>query len=152
MPPLLEDNMLRTLADDLLDLVKKSKRISVEEAAKKLKVSIASVQALVDFLVEEKIFGIEYTFTTPYIYPYKEGIKNAKGRGKSVTKELMTKEQFYEMSKQKNAPPEHIAGMWRQYLQQNLPQMKEEFFEKAREKKVPEEKIGELWKKYVSYL
>ena len=146
------DAILRTLADELLDLVKKHKRISVEDAAKQLKIPLATIQALVDFLVEERVFGIEYKFTTPYIYLYKEGIKEAKGKDRSFTKGLITKEQFYEKAKEKNVPHEHIEGMWRKYLQQNLADIREEFLTKAREKKVPEEKTDELWKKYLSYL
>lgn len=147
-----DEAVVRTVADELVELVRKSKMISVEEAAKKLKMSLASVQALVDFFVEEKIFGIEYKFTTPYIYIYKEGIKETKGKEKSFTKELVTKEYFYEKAKEKNIPHEYIEGLWRKYLQQNLVQIREEFLTKAREKKVPEDKIEKLWEKYLSYL
>ncbi|MBS3105032.1 hypothetical protein J4234_02135 [Candidatus Woesearchaeota archaeon] len=146
------DAILRTTADELLELVEKSKKISVEEASKKLKMPAASVQALVDFLVEEKVFGIEYKFTTPYIYLYKEGVKQAKIKEKSFVKDLITKEQFYEKAKEKNVPHEHIEGVWRKYLQQNLANIREEFLRKAREKKTPEDKIEELWKRYLSYL
>lgn len=145
------DNMLRTIADELFELVKKSKKTSVEEAAKQLKMPIASVQALVDFLVEERIFGIEYKFTTPYIYLYKEGVKEATGKEKRFIG-LVTKEQFYEKAKEKNVPHEYIEDMWRKYLQQNLAHLREEFLERAKEKKVTEEKIEELWERYLSYL
>ena len=145
------DSILRTLADELLDLVKKSKKISVDEAAKKLKVPPDTIQALVDFLVEERIFGIEYKFTTPYIYLYKDEVKNTK-KEKSFTQGLITKEQFYEAAKGKNTPYENIEGLWRKYLEQNLVNIKEEFFRKARDEKVEEEKVEELWKKYLTYL
>ena len=144
--------VLRTTADELLELVKKSRKISVEEAAKRLNMPAASVQALVDFLVEEKVFGIEYKFTTPYIYLYKESIKGPKGKDKGFAKGLVTKEQFYQKAKEKKVPYEHIGGMWRKYLQQNLAHLREEFLRKAVEKKIPEKKIEELWKKYLSYL
>lgn len=150
--PSSNDNVLRTAADELLELVKKSKKISVEEAAKKLKMPLASVQALVDFLVEEKIFGIEYKFTTPYVYLYREGAKEATRKEKSFTQGLITKEQFYEKAKQRKVPYEQIEGLWRRYLQQNLTHIREDFLRKAREKKAPEGKIEELWKKYLSYL
>lgn len=149
MPP--DENVLRTIADELVEVVKKNKKLSVEEAAKKLKVSVASVQALVDFLVEEKIFGIEYKFTTPYIYIYKE-FKEPKGRERSLTDDLVTKEQFYERAKARKLPYENIEGLWRKYLQQNLVNIRQEFISKARDKKVPEEKIEELWNRYLSYL
>lgn len=146
------DNVLRTSADELLELVRKSGKISVEGAAKKLRMPLASVQALVDFLVEEKIFGIEYKFTTPYVYIYKEGISRAREKEKSFTEGLVTKEKFYENAKHRKVPYEHIEGLWRKYMQQNLVHIREEFLRKAREKKVPEDKIEELWNKYLSYL
>ena len=150
--PKANDIVLRTVADELLELVKKSGKISVEEAAKKLKMPASSIQALADFLVEERVFGIEYKFTTPYIYLYNEGVKEAKRKERSFAKGLVTKGQFYEKAKEKKVPYEHIEGLWRKYLQQNLTHIREEFLRKAREKKVPEGKIEELWKKYLSYL
>ena len=150
---LLPDTTVRTIADELLELVKESKRISVEDAAKKLKAPTASVQSLVDFLVEEKIFGIEYKFTTPYIYLYKDLIiKGARGKEKSFTQGLITKEQFYEKAKEKHVPYQYIEDLWRKYLQRNLVQIREEFLKKAREKKLSEERIEEFWEKYLAYL
>jgi len=149
MPP--DDNVLKTIADELVELVRKNKKISVEEVAKKLKVSVGSVQALADFLVEEKIFGIEYKFTTPYIYIYKE-FKVPKGKERSLTDDLVTKEQFYERAKSRKVPYENIEGLWRKYLQQNLVNIRQEFMSKAKEKKVPEDKLEELWNRYLAYL
>ena len=151
MPPP-DSKELRTAADELLDLVRKNKKISVEEAAKQLRMPVSSVQALVDFLVEERIFGIEYKFTTPYIYLYKEGVQRASPKEKSFTQGLLTKEQFYEKAKERNMPHEHIGVLWRKYIQQNHAQIREEFLINAKEKNIPQEKIEELWKKYLSYL
>jgi hypothetical protein len=143
---------IRTTADELFDLVKKSRKISTEEAAKQMKIPIANVQALVDFLVEEKIFGIEYKFTTPYIYLYKENINSPNSKSKKFTIGLITKEQFYEQAKHKKMPYEYIEGMWRKYLKQNITKIREEFLKKSKERKVPEEKTEDLWKRYLSYL
>ena len=145
-------SIIRTVADELFELVKKNGKISVEDAAKILKIPLATLQSLVDFLVEEKVFGIEYKFTTPYVYLYKENLKEAKGKEKSFAKELVTKEHFYQMAKEKNIPYEHIEGLWRKYLQQNITNIREEFLRKVKEKNIPEEKTEELWKKYLSYL
>ena len=146
------DTIIRTAADELLELVKKSKKISVEEAAKKLNMPIFTIQSLVDFLVEEKVFGIEYKFTTPFIYLYREGIKDARGKDKGFTTGLITKEQFYEKAKERKVPYENIEGMWRKYLRQNLVHIREEFLSKSKEKKISEEKVEELWNRYLSYL
>ena len=146
------DALIRTVADELFDLVKQTRKISIEEAAKSLKIPLTTIQALVDFLVEEKIFGIEYKFTTPYIYLYKEGLESVRGKESSFTKGLITKEKFYEEAKKKNIAYENIEGVWRKYLQENMSHLREEFLNKARDKKVPEEKIEELWTKYLGYL
>ena len=147
-----KDSVLKTVADELLELVKKSGKISVEDAAKKLNMPLVTAQSLVDFLVEERIFGIEYQFTTPYVYLYKEGIKEAKGREKSFTQDLVTKEMFYEKAKQRKVPHEYIEGLWRKYLQQNLANIREEFLRKSKVKNIPKEQVEELWKRYISYL
>ncbi|MEK6947036.1 MAG: hypothetical protein AABX32_05515 [Nanoarchaeota archaeon] len=150
---MLKDNdIIRTVADELFELVKKAKRISVEDAAKQLKVPITTIQTLVDFLVEEKVFGIEYKFTTPYIYLYRDSLQQAKSKDKSFTKGLVTKEQFYDKAKQKKVPYEIIEGLWRKYLQQNLTLLRAEFLRKAKEKNVSDEKTEELWEKYLVYL
>ena len=151
MPPQ-GNTVLRTIADELLELVKKSKKISVEEAAKNLKIPVSTAQSLVDFLVEEKVFGIEYKFTTPYIYLYKEEVTEPRGRGYSFAKELITKEQFYEMAKKKNLPHELIEELWRKYIQQNIGRIKEEFFRKSKERGLQEGKLKEIWNKYLTYL
>jgi|TARA_Y100000310_G_scaffold288510_1_gene314179 predicted ArsR family transcriptional regulator len=146
------DTIIHTVADELFELVKKEKKVSVEDAAKQLKMPLPTVQALVDFLVEEKVFGIEYKFTTPFIYLYKEGVKQSKGKGKNITKGLVTKEEFYEKAKQRKIPYAYIEEFWRKYLQQNMAKIREEFLRKAKQRKVSEEKIEELWNMYLSYL
>ena len=146
------DSVIHTIADELFELVEKKNKISVEGAAKALKMPLATAQALVDFLVEEKVFGIEYKFTTPYIYLYKEGVKARKLKEKSFAKDLVTKEQFYQVAKAKKIPYEYIEGLWRKYLKQNIPKLREEFLRKSREKKITEDKVEELWQKYLSYL
>ena len=147
--------ILKTSADELFDLVKKSKKISVEDAVKILKLPHKTVQGLVDFLVEEKIFGLEYKFTTPYIYLSKSdfGKKLTKITDKiSPIKKLTTKEDFYAKAKQRGLSHEKIEGLWRKYLNQNLSYIKNEFFQKAKSRNVPENKIENLWMKYLSYL
>ena len=152
---MLQDNqdILKTSADELFDLVKKRKKISVEEAAKVLKLSQKTVQGLVDFLVEEKIFGLEYKFTTPFIYLGKEEAgKKAAPEKASFAAKLATKEGFYEKSKSRDIPHEKIENLWRKYLNQHLINIKDEFYRKAKSRNVPKEKIDALWNKYLSYL
>ena len=143
---------IRTAADELFEVVKKSKKISVEEVAKSLHMPLVTVQALVDFLVEEKVFGIEYKFTTPYVYVYKETIKEATKKDRELTQGLITKDQFYQKAKEKKIVYEQIEGMWRKYLRQNLVHIREQFILKAKEKKISDDKVEDLWNKYLSFL
>ena len=148
--PQITNNTLTTIADELLDLVKKHDKMSIEEASKILKAPMQTIQALVDFLVEEKVFGIEYKFTTPYVYMHKEKLAAFDKEKKS--EHLMTKEQFYSKAKEKSMPYENIEASWKRYLEQNILTIKQEFFRKSMEKKISLEKAEELWKKYLSYL
>lgn len=147
-----DETVIKTVADEIVEVVRKEKKLSVEDAAKKLGMSLPAAQAIVDFLVEEKIFGIEYKFTTPYIYLYKDQPTRTKMRESSLTAGLVTKEQFFAKAKEKNIPYDKIEGLWRKYLKANFIHIREEFLRKAREKDIPENKIDQLWEKYLTYL
>lgn len=148
------ENVLKTSADDLYELVKKRKKISVEEAAKILKLPVSTVQSLVDFLVEEKYFGLEYKFTTPFVYIAKEieKIPIKEPKTESFVKKLVTKESFYEKAKHKDIQHQQIDDLWRKYLNQNLGNIKDEFYNKAKTRVINQIQIDELWRKYLSYL
>lgn len=145
------NDVLKTSADDLYELVKSRKKISVEEAAKLLRMPISTVHALVDFLVEEKIFGIEYKFTTPYIYMSQEHPKREE-YPQGFTKNMITKEEFFEKAKRRNMPFDKIYEMWNRYIKENLESIKKEFYMNAQSRGVPKEKTDILWEKYFSYL
>ena len=147
----MDNKVLKTSADDLYELVKSRKKISVEDAAKILKVPNKIVQALVDFLVEERIFGIEYKFTTPYVYISQEKEKKIELESKHE-KRLITKEEFFQKTSKWNIPSEKINNLWKKYIQENLDFIKEEFYIKANSRKLSKEWIDELWSKYSTYL
>ncbi len=147
------NDVLRTGADELYELVKSRKKISVEEAAKLLKVPLNIVQSLADFLVEEKIFGIEYKFTTPYIYLSQEkekGIENASQE--SSEKKIITKGEFYQKANKWKIPPERVGELWKRYVDENIGYIKEVFYTKANSKDISTEMADGLWEKYIAYL
>jgi len=146
------NDVLKTSADDLYEAVRERKKISIEEAAKLLRMPITTVHSLVDFLVEEKIFGIEYKFTTPYVYINEEHPKNKADFQPKPLKTMATKEEFFEKAKKFNIPFNKTYEMWNRYLKENLGHIKKEFYEKAESRKIPAEKINMLWEKYLSYL
>ncbi len=136
---------LRTAADELIEVVRRRRKISIEDLAKALRVPFASVQALVDFLVEEKMLGIEYKFTTPYVYLNEE----ARERDK---RSFLSKEEFYQQARSRGTPEGQLASLWKSYLDEKLPQIRQEFMAKALSRGVIAQQAEEMWQKYLGYL
>ena len=134
--------LLKTSADDLYDLVKLRKKMSVEEAAKILKISPNVVQSLVDFLVEEKIFGIEYKFTTPYVYLSQKD-ESKIDLQKKLGKKVISKDEFFQKANKWNMPFEKVNELWKKYVKENFSSIKEVFYIKANAKSIPKEEIDE---------
>ena len=94
-----------TGVDDLIELLKTTDRISIDDASKKLRIPLEILQSWVDFLVEEKILGIEYKFTKPFIYLNKEqGRKKEKKPEEKLNYDVFKKE--FEQKATKNNIPE----------------------------------------------
>ncbi len=142
-----ENKALRTSADDLMDVVKRHKKMSVDDLAKVLRTSVQSVQSIVDFLVEEKVLDIEYRFTTPYVY-LNEG-KPTEHQGLSGA---FSKEEFFSRAREKGVTEDKIMLLWKKYLAQNLPQIRQDFMTRAYAHGATAEKAEELWQKYFTYL
>jgi len=145
------DTILKTSADDLYELVMSRKKISVEEAAKILKIPINITQSLVDFLVEENIFGMEYKFTTPYVYLSQEKKIDVNLQSR-YSKNMITKEVFFQKAKKWNISFEKVNDLWKRYISEKLDSIKKEFYIKAHSRKLQKEKIDKLWNKYLTYL
>ncbi|MBL7056003.1 hypothetical protein ISS07_03780 [Candidatus Woesearchaeota archaeon] len=146
------NTVLTTGADDLYKLVRSRKKISVEEAAKRLNIPDKTVHSLVDFFIEEKIFGIEYKFTTPYIYLSHEKTKKSSSSEGNFSKNLITKEQFFEKAKAKDISFDKIGKLWEKYLNENMSYIKDEFHTKARLRNISSQQMNNLWEKYLTYL
>ncbi|MFH1209847.1 MAG: hypothetical protein V1663_03590 [archaeon] len=58
---------IKTAVDSLIDLLKKKKRISLDDASRELKIPTNIINEWASFLEEEKILKVEYKFTTPYL-------------------------------------------------------------------------------------
>lgn len=141
--------MLRTDVDDFLDVVKKEGKIALSKAAKILNIPQKTVEAWADFLVEEKILGIEYKFTTPYVYMNVEQNEQREMRNYI---QFDTKKQFYENAVNRGLNAGQIKLLWLKYLNLNKEAMKTVFYEKAMARKLERSKIDDLWKKYVEYM
>ena len=111
-----------TGVDALIQLVKDEDRIPLSAAAKKLGISEDTVQIWVDFLVEEKILGIEYKLTTPIIYY----IGRASSKDQKFESSKRIKEDFMK-SLPKKMPEQEKEKEWRKYALELLEDTKDYF-------------------------
>jgi hypothetical protein len=140
------EEVVRTGVDELLDLLAHSAKMPLTEVATKLKVDAGVVQAWVDFLVEEGIVGIEYRFTTPYIYMNKVVDKK-----ETVIKEenyniQYFKKQFWEKARANNIPEKQIDMLWKNHVVQALELQKKYFFFESQRRKLVN--VDQLWREY----
>ncbi|MFH1916648.1 MAG: hypothetical protein ABIJ21_05255 [Nanoarchaeota archaeon] len=142
------DQMITTGVDDLITLLSQYPKLSIDEAGKRLNVSKKVLKAWIDFLVEEKILGIEYTFTTPFIYLNRtqEQEKTKKIKEEKITYQNF-KDEFYEKAKKSSIPEDKMKQYWQEHLKQRLIQNKEFFMQEISNKNLPHGE--ELWEKYM---
>ena len=103
------------------------------------------IDKLLLLLVEDKILGIEYKFTTPYVYLNEE----AREKGK---RSFLSKEEFYQQARNRGSPEGQIASLWKSYLDDALPRIRQEFMAKAIARGVIAQQAEEMWQKYLGYL
>lgn len=144
----MQSDLITTDVDVFLDLIKKEGKIALSDVAQRLHVPLETIQAWTDFLVEEKILGIEYKFTTPYIFIEKE-------QAQKMTEQYLgfdTKELFCQKAQRRGLTPKQMRQLWLKYLHTYQDAIRDAFYRKAHERKLPEEKINQLWQKYAAYL
>ena len=147
----MNDEVIKTGVDDLLELLKGVNKISLSDAAVKLGISTSLVQSWVDFLVEEEIIGIEYKFTKPLIYLNKTVGKNNVTVQSEVEFTLQNyKEEFWRRAVQRNIPGESIDLFWKNHLKEVVESKRELFFREARKRKL--DNLDKLWEDYTKVL
>jgi len=145
---------VKTGVDKLIDLLKNVKEIELSKAAKQIGISLKTIQHWVDFLVEEGIIGIEYKFTTPYIYLNKsleetELLEENVEEVEDVTLQTFKKE-FRAEAIDKEIPIEKIPKLWERHLLQVLETKKDFFYREA--KKRGFQNIDILWSEYKEHV
>lgn len=123
---------LKTSADQLMDLVRSKGKMTVAEAAKALNVSEKTVQSWVDFLVDEHILGVEYKFTTPYIYVHSEE-RLAKVRTDDKHYKLSDfKEIFLKYAREKQMSQDKLPVLWEEHIKRVVLGQRQFFMDEAR--------------------
>ena len=141
-----EEGEITTGVDALLGFLKQRDKVSLADVAKELGVNMDVVQTWVDFLVEEKIVGIEYKFTKPYIY-----LNRNVDPGEVPKKESddidSIKDDFIEKAKGKNIPNTDLQFLWKNHVKQILEGKKDYFFQEASKRGLMGA-ASELWEEY----
>jgi hypothetical protein len=139
------DDIIKTGVDDLIELLKGVDKISLNEVSEKLKTPLKTIQTWVDFFVEEKIIGIEYKFTVPYIYLNRS--KNDQKKIKSSTSLQEIKLKFFEKAKKRNISEDQMVFLWNNKVSSELENQKPNFVRYAKLKGL--ENIDFLWDKFI---
>jgi len=139
-----------TGVDKLIDLLKLAEQTDVSDAAKKLNYPIEIVQSWVDFLVEEKLVGIDYTLTKPHIYLIAD--KKAKNEKTVLVEDFKDyKKDFQDSVSKREKNVEKAEFEWKEHIVNRLSLMKQFFYSEAEKRKLNEpEKLWEEYKKRVS--
>ncbi len=136
---------VQTGVDEFMQLVREKKKITLQDAAKQLNLPEKTIQAWTDFLVEEKVLGIEYKFTTPYVYVHDHKKLEVTQEQESYTLDNF-KKGFYHKAEQNEIPQEKIPGMWQKHLAYIVEIKKEYFIQEAQKRGI--ENPQELYDDY----
>lgn len=140
-----KDLTVKTGVDSLLNLLKEKKKMSLEEAAKKLNIKQEAIQTWVDFLVEEMVIGIEYHFTKPYIYLNENNSGVEKAKSIQEARKIFIKERVRDKISEERA-----EFLWKNKLLQEAIKLKPHFNELCKEKKMSNPEF--LWEKFMNRL
>lgn len=145
------DEMITTGVDALLDLLRTTEKISLVDAASQLRVPLDTLQSWVDFLVEERIVGIEYKFTKPFIYLNRDQPKEQKASKIPALKEI--KKEYFSHAKQKQIPETKIQQLWESHVNQELAYLEPFFTEHAQRRGITDShERRKLWREYTQGL
>jgi len=140
----LSEDSVTTGVDALLQILKERKKISLSEAAKELKLKESAIKQWVDFLVEEKIIGIEYKFTKAYLYLNET--EEEKEDDKKTESLQMFKDEFKKRAQESNIDAGQIELLWERHLLSEIELQKNYFFQEAKNKGIPQPE--NMWENY----
>ncbi len=130
------EKRVETGVDELIYYLEKHDRVSLKDVSSDLKIPEATLQLWVDFLVEERILGVEYKFTKPFIFLNKEDKARAvlSDADQAIHSIEDFKKEFFDEAKKKQLPEQKIPMLWQAHLDEALEKQKEFFLREARKR------------------
>lgn len=143
------EERVETGVDSLIHLLEDGKKHFLEDVAKTLDVSIEVLKLWVDFLVEEKVITIEYSFTKPFIF-----LNKAKKTQAQIEEEKYSfdgfKKTFEDQARSKKIPESDIKKYWQSHLLNITSKLKDFFIREAKKRNL--ENPDKLWIEYTNKL
>lgn len=139
----MDSKRVETGVDALISLLEDGKKHFIDDLAKNLDVSLDVVQLWIDFLVEEKIISIEYSFTKPFVFLNRKSNKTVSDKEVDLN---YFKDLFFDSANEKKIPTDQIETLWKNKLETELNKF-EDFFKSESEKRNLKD-ISTLWKSY----
>lgn len=147
----MDEVRIETGVDKLMQYLRTKGKVSLKEASTHLNIPEQTLQLWLDFLVEERIIGMEYKFTKPYIF-LNEDDKSHIFDSKSEEKKDITidvfKEEFFSNAKRKQMPESKIPMLWQVHLRTDIERQKEFFMVEANKRSIKNpERVFAVYKK-----
>jgi hypothetical protein len=140
----MENDRVETGVDRLIETLNDGKKHFVDDLSRKIDVPSDILQLWIDFLVEEKVISLEYTFTKAYIFLNKEVPKILRQDKLETLEDL--KKNFIEDGLLKKIPMNNLLVFWRNSLDDNLNKLQEKFYREANKRKL--KAVDSMWARY----
>lgn len=135
----MDEVRVETGVDELIRYLRTKGKVSLKEASTHLNIPEQTLQLWLDFLVEERIIGMEYKFTKPYIFlneDDKSRILDSKEEPKKDVTIDTFKEEFFANAKRKQMPESKIPMLWQAHLTTDIERQKEFFMAEANKRSI----------------
>lgn len=137
----MQNRVLRTPVDSLVELLKKHKSLKVEQIGSMLKLPNSIIEKWLVILEEYGILKITYSGLEGYVQ-YKEK------KDTNETQIENIKNEFIEKCKERKLTLAQIRPIWFEFLHKTKPKIKEEFIEANKKKGYQYAKIKQAWIKF----
>lgn len=137
----MNERVLTTPVDTIVDIIKKNKTIKQSELQKKVKVSSTTIERWLVILEEFGVIKITYHNLEAYIHFVEQENE------KTINIEEL-KTEFIAKCREKNLSIDEIKELWFKFLTANREEIKEEFIKQAKKQGQPHNKLESAWKKF----
>lgn len=140
------EEVIKTRVDDLIAFLEGKDKVPLLDAATALKVKPDTIQAWVDFLVEEGLLGIEYKFTKPFIYLNKSDHDKARIIGEEELTWETYRKAFLAKAEEKHIPSDKAQVLWKSHVLTSLEAKRQLFIDETRKRQLAD--AESLWNRY----